>query len=113
MLAQKRLSEPSYPTHEPPRILLLVDDGEKRGLLAAALRDTGYEVVQSTDDACDERADYDLILADGDHPVPGPVPTLLLPKSFDVVDIEMAVLDLLAWDGPPTVRRAPVWTVLG
>jgi len=33
--------------------------------------------------------------------------------SFDVVEIEMAVLDLLAWEGPPTVRRAPVWTVPG
>ena len=95
-------------THDVPRILLDVRDDAKRSALATALRDTGYHVVERTDDApLDE--DFDLVVAGASRALGGPIPTLLVPEPFDVVDLEMAILDLLGWDGPPTLRRVPVW----
>jgi hypothetical protein len=91
---------------EPPRIRLDVADDTRRMALAEALRDTGYEVVERTDDGPEDE-DFDLVVADG-VPSPGSIPTLLLPDPFDVVEIELLVLDLLGWDGPPTLRRVPV-----
>jgi hypothetical protein len=114
MPAYESGSVPRLWTHDPPRILLFVGDDEKRSTLASALRDTGYEVFETpkwTDDEA-ERVEYDLIVADGDRPLPGPTPTLLLPEPFDVVEVEMTLLDLLGWDGPPTVRRAPIWSAV-
>jgi len=95
-------------THDPPRILIDLADDARRAALATALRDTGYVVAESTDDAPRDDG-YDLVVADGHRPVDGPIPTLLVPEPFDVVEIEMSILDLLAWDGPPTLRRVPLW----
>jgi hypothetical protein len=114
MLAQSTVAELRGSAHDPPRILVSVEDGEQREALASALRDTGYEVTAVADpggagDA--DPADYDLVLADGARGAPSAVPTMLLPHAFDVVEIEMLVLDVLGWDGPPTLRRMPVWAV--
>jgi CheY-like chemotaxis protein len=114
MLAQSTVAELRGSAHDPPRILVSVEDGEQRAALASALRDTGYEVAEVADPGCAgdaDPADFDLVLADRDPGAPGAVPTMLLPDAFDVVEVEMLVLDVLGWDGPPTLRRVPVWAV--
>ncbi len=113
MLAPSTVTELRASVHDPPRILVSVRDEERRAALARALRDTGYDVTESTDPAHDVD-DCDLVLADA--PIEpangaGAAPTILLSEAFDVVEIEMLVLDVLGWDGPPTVRRMPVWAV--
>jgi len=117
MLASSFATERRIPAHDTPRILICVTDPERRHALARALRDTGYEVDEArgerseADDLEAESGDYDLVLRDMAQGARGTVQTLLLPDPFDVVEIEMLVLDLLGWDGPPTVRRLPVWAV--
>lgn len=114
MLASSTAAHHPASTHDTPRILVCVEDEEKRASLARALRDTGYDVDEATDAAMQdpEPGDYDLVLRDMAQGARGTAPTLLLPDPFDVVEIEMLVLDLLGWDGPPTVRRMPVWAVM-
>jgi hypothetical protein len=94
---------------EPPRILLAIADDVRRGFLAAALRETGYHVIETSLDAHAADGVIDLIVTDGPAALDGPVPTLVVGVGFDVIDVEMSVLDLLGWDGPPTLRRVPVW----
>ena len=117
MLASSLATERRRPAHDTPRILICVEDPERRKALSQALRDTGYDVDEAQgergqeDDLDAESGDYDLVLQDMARGARGTVQTLLLPDPFDVVEIEMLVLDLLGWDGPPTVRRLPVWAV--
>ncbi len=99
-------------TADPPRILVAVDDPRQRTALVAALRDTGYDVLEAPPghparDAAPSRRAFDLVLADMTAAREGEVPTLLVSDPCDVVSIEMLVLDLLGWDGPPTLRRIP------
>ncbi len=112
MLAQSTIAELRGSVHDPPRILVCVQDDEPRVALVRALRDTGYDVSESADPAADDDS-HDLVLTDVPRDAPGVAPTILLAEAFDVVEIEMLVLDLLGWDGPPTVRRMPVWAVTG
>jgi hypothetical protein len=112
MLAPSTIAELRSSLHDPPRILLSVEDEEQRAALSTALRDTGYDVTESTDPDSAREADsggYDLILADMAGCTRSSAPTMILPDAFDVVEVEMLVLDVLGWDGPPTVRRMPVW----
>ncbi len=113
MLASSTVADRPGTSHDTPRLLICVEDEEKRATLVRALRDTGYQVDEATDaGTCDpDSGDYDLVLRDMAKGARGTAPTLLLPDPFDVVEIEMLVLDLLGWDGPPTVRRMPVWAV--
>jgi CheY-like chemotaxis protein len=113
MLASSLSADRPGTSHDTPRILVCVEDEERRAALARALRDTGYEVDEATDEDIQDpdAGDYDLVLRDMARGARGSTPTLLLPDPFDVVEIEMLVLDLLGWDGPPTVRRMPVWAV--
>jgi CheY-like chemotaxis protein len=94
-----------------PRILVAVADANHREALVAALRDTGYEVVETETDESSACApvppDFDLVIADTARDQDDSVPTLFVPEPFDVVQVEMLVLDLLGWDGPPTLRRVP------
>ena len=93
---------------EAPRILLVISDDVRRDALASALRDTGYVVVTSSTPAHADDS-FDLVVSDSAAALDTSVPTLFVHPGFDVIDVEMSVLDLLAWDGPPTVRRMPVW----
>ena len=95
---------------DPPRILLVIADDVRRDALATALRDTGYQVVTSATAAHPADDSFDLAIADAPGSLDTAVPTLLVGRGFDVIDVEMSVLDLLGWDGPPTLRRVPVWT---
>jgi hypothetical protein len=112
MLARSTIAELRGSVHDPPRILVCVQDEEPRAALVQALRDTGYDITQRTDPASDDDS-YDLVLTDTPREAPGVAPTILLSEAFDVVEIEMLVLDVLGWDGPPTVRRMPVWAITG
>jgi hypothetical protein len=110
MISRSAITELRGSVHDPPRLLVSVADEEQRAALSRALRDTGYDVTETPDPDCDDDS-YDLVLADRGREAPGAAPTILLPDGFDVVEIEMLVLDVLGWDGPPTVRRMPVWAV--
>ncbi len=110
MLARSAIVELRGSVHDPPRILVCVEDEEPRAALVRALRDTGYDVTESTDPVADDDS-HDLVLTDAPRETPGVAPTILLAEAFDVVEIEMLVLDVLGWDGPPTVRRMPVWAI--
>ena len=95
---------------DPPRILLVITDDVRRDALATALRETGYKVVTTSTDARVADDSFDLVVSDTGGSLDTAVPTLLVRKGFDVIDVEMSVLDLLGWDGPPTLRRVPVWS---
>lgn len=115
MLARSTIAELRGSVHDPPRILVCVQDEEPRAALVRALLDTGYDVTHVTDcmqPASDDDS-YNLVLTDAPRDAPGVAPTILLSDAFDVVEIEMLVLDVLGWDGPPTVRRMPVWAISG
>jgi hypothetical protein len=96
-----------------PRLLVCVADARRRAALTSALRDTGYEVDERPEPLAsgDGLDGYDLVLQEVAEAVHGTVPTLLLPDPFEVVEVEMLVLDLLGWDGPPTVRRVPTFAI--
>jgi hypothetical protein len=95
--------------HDPPRILLVIADDIRRGFLATALRETGYQVVETSTEAHAADDSFDLVVASSPRSLDAAVPTLVVGEGFDVLDVEMSVLDILAWDGPPTLRRVPVW----
>ena len=97
---------------EPPRILLVIEDDVRRDALATALRDTGYLVVTSSTPCHSSSEGFDLAVSDSAGSLDSDIPTLFVSPGFDVIDVEMSVLDLLAWDGPPTVRRMPNWSDL-
>jgi CheY-like chemotaxis protein len=117
MLAPSAIEEVRSSLHDPPRILVSVEDEAQRAALARALRDTGYDVTESTDPDGTAGAEgaggdgFDLVLADTARCRRSSTPTVILSESFDIVEIEMLVLDVLGWDGPPTVRRMPAWQV--
>jgi len=96
-------------THDCPRILLVIKDDIRRGFLAIALRETGYLVVTTDTSAHAADETFDLVVSDRPVSLDAAVPTLLVSEGFDVLDVEMSIHDLLGWDGPPTLRRVPLW----
>jgi hypothetical protein len=87
----------------------VITDDIRRGFLAIALRETGYLVVTTDTSAHAADESFDLVVSDMPMPPDAEVPTLLISQGFDVLDVEMSIHELLGWDGPPTLRRVPVW----